>query len=431
MTNPRSAPGAPSPSFSKRRRLHTSGAAQRGHWLWWLAPLALGLAWLAWYAAGRSDDAVARADAAASAGAWGGVSPFDVAASAPRRPASAGPARTLSPRELQLAMWQQRLERAETVLATYRDATRYPHESRPITEHPDQVRPNDPVEEETVLRRKDGQPIEGLRLRTSQERVFVQGSETVRLSVAVQDASGQFQPLRVTRAVAREMPTARTMSNLAIMPMDFNDQGRAGDVQAGDRRHGALLQPGAQGFGAGQIRVEVFFDAGGEPSGTYFDLFYTPHPPAVWQGGVREAVADGSLHFYLKADVREAGRYVVSARLDDANGKPFALLSFNDEVRAGPQEFRLSVFGKLLRDGQPAFPLTLRDVDGFLLRPDTFPDRSLMPRLVGRVHTSASYPLASFSPMEWSSEERDRYLAELSRDVEEARLRLKQLKSGS
>ena len=47
---------------------------------------------------------------------------------------------------------------------------------------------------------------------------------------------------------------------------------------------------------------------------------------------------DGSLDFYLKADVREPGRYVVTGRVDDANGRPFALLSFNEEVagrRAG------------------------------------------------------------------------------------------------
>ena len=72
-------------------------------------------------------------------------------------------------------------------------------------------------------------------------------------------------------------------------------------------------------------------------------------------------------------------------------------------------------------------PLRLRDVDGFLLIPDTFPDRAMMARQSGVVHTSASYALDRFSPAEWSSEERERYLAEYSRDAETARAQLQRL----
>jgi hypothetical protein len=111
---------------------------------------------------------------------------------------------------------------------------------------------------------------------------------------------------------------------------------------------------------------------------------------------------------------------VVSARVDDANGKPFALLGFNDELAAGMQEVRLVLFGKLVRDGAPVFPLALRDVEGFLLIPDRFPYRAMMPRVAGRMHVSGSYPLSGFSDAEWTSEERERYLAELTRDVDQA-----------
>jgi hypothetical protein len=96
-------------------------------------------------------------------------------------------------------------------------------------------------------------------------------------------------------------------------------------------------------------------------------------------------------------------------------------------VAAGTQEFRLPVFGKLIRDKQPAFPLTLRDVEAFLLKPDAFPDRVMLPRLAGVQHTSKSYPLAAFSDADWSSEERDRYLAELGKDVAEAERKVQQL----
>jgi hypothetical protein len=118
---------------------------------------------------------------------------------------------------------------------------------------------------------------------------------------------------------------------------------------------------------------------------------------------------------------------VVTGRVDDATGKPIALLNFNGEVAAGTVEFKLSMFGKLLHDKQPAFPLVLRDVEGFLLKPDTFPDRVMMPRLVGTVHTTRSYPLASFSDAEWASEERSRYLTELGQDVVQAENKVQQL----
>ena len=138
---------------------------------------------------------------------------------------------------------------------------------------------------------------------------------------------------------------------------------------------------------------------------------------------------NGSLAFYLKANIKEPGRYVVNARAYDANGKPFALLTFNDEVPAGAKEFRLPLFGKLVRDLKPAFPITLRDVEGFLLYEDRFPDRAMMPRWPGVMHTSANYPNSAFSDAEWTSEERSRYLNEFGKDVTQAEDSIKELEA--
>jgi hypothetical protein len=43
------------------------------------------------------------------------------------------------------------------------------------------------------------------------------------------------------------------------------------------------------------------------------------------------------------------------------------------------------------------------------------------------VHTTRSYPLASFSDAEWASEERSRYLTELGQDVVQAENKVQQL----
>jgi hypothetical protein len=396
---------------------------RRWRWLRWGAPAAIVLGGLmgwwvvAWQADAKSDAAVAAVPpprvAAASAAAR--TAPYSVVGQ--------------QSREAQLALWQQRLERADQALLAYTAHTRYPHTSRPADEQADQMFPNEPVMEEHPLREPKGKAADGVRLRTTQERVFVQGDESVRFTVALVDDEGQTLPLRVTSANAREVTPPTVASLYPVLPVTFNDDGANGDRAAGDRELTATLRPAAQGFAklAGQIRVEVFMEGRGERGFTYFDIYVTPESPAVWSGRVRDAVENGSLNFYLGATVREAGRYVVTGRIDDADGQPVALLTFNDEVGRGDTEFRLSLFGKLLRDAEPAMPLTLRDVVAFRLREEGHPDRALMPRLNGVAHVSAKHALASFSNAEWSAEERSRYLAELTRDLEEAQKKVDQL----
>ena len=395
---------------------------RRWQWLRWGGPAAVAigglLGWwvVAWQADAKSD-ALAAAPPARTA-----------AASAPARaaPYSAAGQHT---REAQLALWQQRLERAEQALKTYSEHTRLPHTSRPADEQADQMFPNEPVVEEHPLREPKGKAAEGVRLRTTQERVFVQGDESVRFTVALLDEQGLALPLRVLNAAAREVTPPTVASQFPVLAVAFNDDGSHGDRAAGDREFTAALRPAAQGFAklAGQIRLEVFMEYRGERGFTYFDIYVSPDAPAAWSGRVRDVAENGSLNFYLGAAVREPGRYVVTGRIDDADGQPFALLTFNDEVGRGDTEFRLSLFGKLIRDAKPAMPLTLRDVLAFRLREEGHPDRALMPRLNGEVHVSAKHALASFSDAEWSAEERSRYLAELTRDVAEAQNKVDQL----
>ena len=324
-------------------------------------------------------------------------------------------------RQAQLTLWQGRYERAEQIYSSYRDATRYPHESRPIAEHPDQVRPFAPVQEETPLRKANGEAAKGVRIRTTQERVFVSGAESVRFTLQAVDSGGKALPLVVTRASAQSVPETTVLSPIIQAGVNFRDDGSGGDVQSGDGIYSAQLQPAQQGFAAfsGTIRLLAQVTAGAEQGVAQFDVVYTPAVPATW-AGTREALEAGSLNFYLKANVQQAGRYVVSARVDDANGTPFALLQFNEEVAAGQREFKLSLFGALVRDKNPTFPLRLRDVEGFLLLADKFPDRAMMARQVGEVYRSASYSVERFSASEWSSEERERYLAEYGKDAETA-----------
>lgn len=411
---------------SRHRKARHS--AQFGRSIWWLAGAVavLGTAWVL----STAFDAPQKLQAQGRAGEGGHTTTPRVSRDeAVRAPFSAA---GLQARQAQRLQWQQRLERAQGSLEAYRLSTRYPHDSQPLSAHSDQAYPHEVITEEHLLTKADGKGVEGIRLRTTQERVFVQGNESVRFTVSLRNAKGDVLPFRVLYASARELPPPNSGSTYPEVPLVFNDDGSNGDVVPGDGTFSVQLQPEVQGFAGlfGQIRINAMLQYRGQQGLTYFDILYTPEAPATWQGSVREAMEDGSLNFYLKATVREAGRYVVTARVDDAVGRPFALIRFNEEVEQGQQEFRLSLFGKLVRDGKPAFPVTLRDVNAFLLHENSFPDRSLMPRLQGSVHVSQAYPLVTFADAEWSGEERTRHLSELGRDVAEIQTQVDKLASG-
>jgi hypothetical protein len=404
----------------------------------WALATVMVVALLLWWI--FADDAAGQTPAA-SIGNSTEVSSAEQAASALPSSASAASAgfggAPLSPeglkaREEKLAQARSRYERASQVFTSYRDATRYPHESRPIADAPDQVRPFDPVAEEKTMRNERGEPVKGITLKTGQDRVFLSGQDAVKFTVQATDSSGKVLPMLITRAAAQTIPDSKQPVQPRATNLDFSDAGPSSaggaDDVAGDGQFSARLSPQTQGFAGinGTIRVLVFLRADGKEGVAHFDVIYTEDTPATW-GAVREAQEAGSLNFYIKAGVRVAGRYVVSARVDDARGQPFALLTFNDELPAGAQEFKLHLFGALVRDKRPVFPLKLRDVDGFLLIPDQFPDRLMMARRAGVIHASGIYSAESFSPNEWSSEERERYLAEYGRDLEAARKELERL----
>jgi hypothetical protein len=376
---------------------------KRAAWLAgaWLAGL---IAWWAWprtavpdaQAAAASGTQMALPAAASAAAFLPQGSPFTDAAQRAR----------LAQRDELL----KRLERARVTLATYREQTRYPHESRPMAEHPDQVHPFATIRESLPLRFPGSKAaVPGVRILTTQDRVFMSGEEAVKVSVTAQDDAGQTLPLLITRAVAFDLPDPRQAAGRPQLALDF-----AGSNGV----YGALFQPSRTAFAdfAGTLRLQVTLSQDGRQGVVNFDVVYQPLVPADW-GAITDRMADGSLDFVVGLNVRQPGRYVVNARVDDAKGQPFALVSFNEELGSGAQAARLRVFGKLLRDAAPAMPLRLRDLQGFLLMEDRFPDRAMLARREGVVYSSASYPLKGFSDAEWTSEERDRYLAELGKDV--------------
>ena len=383
-----------------------------------------------WVASTAGTPPVAALDPVAQASA-GAPAPRDVApaASAGRAPFSrAG----LDDRQAKLALWQQRLQRAQETLESYKTATRYPFDSRPASEHQDQWQPHQIVTTDAPLRMPGTGVVPNMHVHTTQQRVFATGADTVTFTVAATDDNGAPLPLKILSSVShspQDTGGGKAAPLAPVVTQPFLDDGSHGDAQAGDGTYTARLDPMAEGFGnfAGLIRTELVVQSGEQQGYVAFDVVYAPQVPATWTGAARDVVQDGSLDFLLGVNVNQPGRYLVTGRVDDASGKPVALVTFNNELGAGAQQVALQVYGRLLRDQKPAFPLVLHDVEGFLLKPDAYPDRALMPALDGSVATSRKYALAQFSDATFSSDETQRYLAEYGKDVAEAQQQVSQL----
>lgn len=326
---------------------------------------------------------------------------------------------------------ERRLERARRALDTYLQATRYPPGSRPLSEHPDLVHARSVPPSLQRLVRKD-KKLADARVTLEQDRYYLVGDEAARLTVSCATHEGPAA-CEVVSAEARVAPTMPRASEMPVVPVSFHDDGQGGDPAAGDGAPSALFAPAREGFGGyhGPLRVELFLRVGGEEGTAGFELQYTPAAPARFTGEVREALEEGSLCLYVGMAVGKPGRYVLHARADDADGEGFAFLEHNESLGAGRQEARMCLFGKLVRDERARSPFVLRDLEGFLLQEDAYPDREIVPALVGPVHTTRAYDESRFSEAEWQSEEKKRHLDELTKDVDEAEKDLAEMDEGA
>ena len=343
----------------------------------------------------------------------------DAAQAPPSAPPIAAARPVMAPLDDRAARRRQLVEQVrltDHTYCSYLAHSRYPHESRPAGHHPDQLYPSQPLIETNPMRAEGGDSHAEVQLQTAQTRVYLAAGEQAGFSLRALDGGGQPLPLVVTRALAQGM-TYGTSRPAPQVTVPFTDEGGVWSAQL------APAQTALAGF-HGTIRLEVRFQAGGRAGFVLFDVIYSPQLPATWSGTPREAVGGDALQFALPLDVRLPGRYVVAGRVDDAAGRPFALASFNEVLGQGAQQVVFRVHGKLLHDGAPRLPLTLRDVEGYLLRENLDPDRLLLPRLEGEVFASRTRSLDGVPDIEWQSEERSRYLAEYAKDRAAARARL-------
>lgn len=327
-------------------------------------------------------------------------------------------------RAMQRRRLAEQVQLTDHTYCSYLEYSRYPYDSRPAGHNPDQLYPNRPVLEANPMQVEGRDSDPGVSLQTSQSRVYLAAGESARFLLRAVDARGQPLALVVTRALAQGMSYGDTRPAPRVT-VAFTDDGSG--------MWSTVLTPAETALAGfhGTIRLEVRYSAGGKQGVVLFDVIHSPVLPATWAGTPHESVDADALQFSLPLEVRMAGRYVLSGRVDDAAGTPFALATFNQLLGQGMQQVTLNVHGKLLHDGSPRLPLQLRDVEGYLLREDADPDRLLLPRLEGRVFTSQTRSLDGVPNVEWQAEERSRYLAEYAKDRNAARARLSEFDPGA
>ena len=437
-------PGTSRSFAATRPEFAAFGKRQQGRWILAIVPLLILLGWLLLRPAASGQIGEWRADgpnagkgaSILGAGRSNGLSSgANTMGGMPKGPDPEELAMNDPDPRAQHAQWEKRLARAQEVYDNYLRTTRYPFESRPADEHADQMYPNREIVETRRLHRQGEPTTSRVTLQTSQERIYVAGNESVLFTVAAFDENNNVLPLNVKFASVVDPPLDNKPTTQRPVLVAFNDLGVQGDQIAGDGAWTLQFNPVGQGFRnfTGQLRldmrIEVLSPDGIQDGTLYFDMYYTPNPPAVWTGQVREVLENGSLNLYLKVNVNQPGLYVATGRFDDASGKPLVLAVHNGELAVGLQEIRLRVFGKLARDTKAPQPLRLRDVDGFLLLEDASPDRAFMPRLPGAVHQTKTYAVEQFSDAEWQSEQRERYLREYLNDIDLAKAKLKELEA--
>ncbi|MEZ4298082.1 MAG: hypothetical protein R3B70_24230 [Polyangiaceae bacterium] len=305
---------------------------------------------------------------------------------------------------------EARRARLQWTLGSYLDWSQYPPTSRPARERPDRLHLHASSPRHLPLLTEAHERTRA-RVRLWQSHAYLAGPERAQLTVTCERDAAPI-PCTVLHAVVTTDPDP---SITRTAPLPFTDDGAPPDRAAADGTLTADLAPAELGFAdlTAELRVQLLVDAGGERGAASFVVGYTGAPPATFTGRARDELHDGSVRACFELDVRDPGRYLLDARIDDAAGETFAFVSFDGALARGTAEACFDIFGKLALDEDARAPFTVRDVEGFLLLEDAFPDRRSLPTWEGAAFTTRAYESTQLSEKTWESDTKSRHLAHL------------------
>lgn len=276
-----------------------------------------------------------------------------------------------------------------------RDAyEQHPFFSRPIRENEDQVVPELVAATVRPLAPPppDGRPT-AVFVRQTQDRIFLRPGSVAHVGLQAATAEGNPVPASVVSAALVRWAGSPPASAEPLV--------RVGFAPAGAMLAATFTAPAeALGSYTGDLLLRADVQAGGERGTLVWAFVYTGAPPAVFTGRTRDRLDQGSVVFEAGVDVRRAGRYRITGRVDDAAGKPLALARFDGELAAGAFVVPLVLHGKIARDEGGVSPFVLRDLEGFRLLEGVYPDRETLEPWAGP-YRSREYRPEELSDAPW------------------------------
>jgi hypothetical protein len=154
------------------------------------------------------------------------------------------------------------------------------------------------------------------------------------------------------------------------------------------------------------VRFLASVDADGHPFPFSQPFRYAASTPVVLLDQHRDAIVKGSLEVTLALDVKKLGPVMIQATLFDASGTtPIAIYDdYYRPAQLGPQEVKITFFGKAIHDKGLDGPYSIRSVHGFVKADDTDPPEIFWESKAN--FTTGSYKATDFSASEWDSPEK-------------------------
>ena len=339
--------------------------------------------------------------------------------------------------------------KVRTVLADFKEWSRFPPDSRPISDQHRDVIDFDVVA--TVPIRLVGEGPDGKLAGRSpyscmlqpEKSAFTEG-EMIRVFLSCGNRDRRAPLNMLGHRLVRRVLEKRT--NIPPAAATINDRGENGDARASDQLYTFAYKPQKGDWGDMVLAVDFEFseekEAGRQRKYTLETSFFSsPVAPARFTGRVNDMIQNGSLVFEVEVQVRRPGSYEIYGNLRNAS-EWLATAKYTGQLKAGTQTIRLRYFGLIfhekdadgpyfleglrgLRNNDPVTPAVLTQapekVAEFMSKLQetgyTEPLREIMPPHLQR-HTTRDYARSAFSKQEWDSPyRRDRIKELMSMDM--------------
>ncbi len=297
--------------------------------------------------------------------------------------------------------------RLRQALADYRTEAAYPPGSRPHTPGTqDKLHWNAPFIDDNPL--EDGGEVTGDTFyRFGADRTHVGPGEA--LTTWLEAWRGERSQRLAIIIHGAWVESVQPREPAPLLTLAYRDEGRDGDVSAGDLRYTNVFIPMERpAFQTPRrVRVTADIEAGGKRTLVSRVFTYAPRP-VLEILGITDSISATALVLTLDVRVLQGGLHRFEANVLDSAAAPIGYLDQAAALQAGRATVTLTFFGKMFAEHGVSGPYLIRDLRGFV--PDTQTGLPLW-WSDSRTHQTQPYPASRFSRADWQSPEKTKQVA--------------------